>query len=304
MKALFLYCKQYYQSLNKQVFLFTTLFVALLIVLNFSFGIESRLANANNILARFSGFFLLYLFTFSTAYWIHFAFTKHFWPPGFQFYFLLVLSAFLFAFKISAQQFSAPLTASLGYPWNKYWQVIIDWPLKAAVFLFIIALTWKFFDFDGPVAGLSMRNFKARPYLILLLLMLPLIGFAATQPDFQLMYPKLKTIAFIDPFVHKDWLYHLFYQLSYGSDFFSIELFFRGFLVLAFVRFAGKDAILPMAAFYCTIHFGKPLLECISSYPGGIILGVVVYRTQTIWGGLLVHLGIAWLMELGGSLAK
>ncbi|RYZ55167.1 MAG: abortive infection protein, partial [Chitinophagaceae bacterium] len=60
----------------------------------------------------------------------------------------------------------------------------------------------------------------------------------------------------------------------------------------------------PMAIFYCTIHFGKPLGECISSYFGGLILGVVAYRTQTIMGGFFVHVGIAWLMELIGYLGK
>ncbi len=75
-------------------------------------------------------------------------------------------------------------------------------------------------------------------------------------------------------------------------------------MILAFVKYAGKHAILPMALFYCTIHFGKPLGECISSFFGGIILGVVTYHTRTIWGGLIVHLGIAWLMELGGYLGN
>jgi membrane protease YdiL (CAAX protease family) len=96
------------------------------------------------------------------------------------------------------------------------------------------------------------------------------------------------------------WWHILLYELSYGSDFFTIELFFRGFLILGFLKYAGKDAILPMACFYCAIHFGKPMAECISSYFGGIILGIVVYNTRSIAGGLLVHLGIAWLMELGG----
>jgi len=100
------------------------------------------------------------------------------------------------------------------------------------------------------------------------------------------------------------WWHKLIFELSYGSDFFSIEIFFRGFLVLAFAKWAGKDAILPMACFYCTIHFGKPLGECISSYFGGLILGIVVYNTKTIWGGLIVHLGIAWLMEIGGWLGN
>ena len=70
--------------------------------------------------------------------------------------------------------------------------------------------------------------------------------------------------------------------------------------MLAFAKWAGKEAILPMAIFYCTIHFGKPMGECISSYFGGIILGVVTYHTKTILGGFIVHVGIAWLMELGG----
>jgi hypothetical protein len=74
--------------------------------------------------------------------------------------------------------------------------------------------------------------------------------------------------------------------------------------MLAFIKVAGKDAILPMACFYCTIHFGKPLGECISSYFGGIILGIVVYNTRSVIGGLMVHLGIAWLMELGGHIGN
>jgi hypothetical protein len=135
----------------------------------------------------------------------------------------------------------------------------------------------------------------------MLLVMVPLIALASTQHDFLAMYPKLKSISFLKGHRHSGW-YKLLYELSYGSDFVSIELFFRGFLILAFAKWFGKDAILPMACFYCTIHFGKPLGECISSYFGGLILGVVIYNTRTIWGGLVVHLGIAWLMELGGYL--
>jgi hypothetical protein len=60
--------------------------------------------------------------------------------------------------------------------------------------------------------------------------------------------------------------------------------------------------IIPVACFYCTIHLGKPMGEAISSFFGGTILGIVVYNTGSIWGGLIVHLGTAWMMELGGWL--
>jgi hypothetical protein len=138
----------------------------------------------------------------------------------------------------------------------------------------------------------------------MLLVMVPLIAAASTQPDFLDMYPKLKDVNPVLAGVENRWFYHLLHELSYGSDFISVELFFRGFLVLAFVKIAGKDAILPMACFYCTIHFGKPLGECISSYFGGLLLGIVVYNTRSIIGGLMVHLGIAWLMEIGGYIGN
>ena len=134
--------------------------------------------------------------------------------------------------------------------------------------------------------------------------MLPLIAVASTQSDFLAMYPKIKSVLHIDNTIHLSCLHKLLFELSYGSDFLGIEIFFRGFLVLAFIKWVGMDAILPMACFYCTIHFGKPLDECISSYFGGILLGIVVYNTRSIYGGLIVHLGIAWLMEIGGYIGS
>jgi len=118
------------------------------------------------------------------------------------------------------------------------------------------------------------------------------------------MYPKMKQVAFVNGLTNHAWWYKLIYEISYGIDFFSIELFFRGFLVFAFVRYVGADAVLPMAVFYCSIHFGKPLFECISSFFGGMLLGIIAYRTQSILGGIMVHLGIAWMMEAGGYIGN
>jgi hypothetical protein len=150
--------------------------------------------------------------------------------------------------------------------------------------------------------GLTTRGFDARPYFGLLLLLVPMVALAATRPDFLHVYPKVKNVAFINGYTSPVWPWKLGYELSYGLDFLSIELFFRGLLVIGLIRYAGEQAILPMAAFYCTIHFGKPLGECISSFFGGMVLGVLAYRTRSILGGLIVHLGLAWMMELGGWL--
>ncbi len=59
----------------------------------------------------------------------------------------------------------------------------------------------------------------------MLLIMLPLIAAASTQPDFLMMYPKLKNVSFLNAQPNTGF-YKLLYELSYGSDFFTIEIFF------------------------------------------------------------------------------
>ena len=135
-------------------------------------------------------------------------------------------------------------------------------------------------------------------------MLIPVIALASTQPDFLRFYPKVKNLAFLNGYTSPVWPWKLGYELSYGLDFLTIELFFRGLLIVGLLRYAGPRAILPMAAFYCTIHFGKPLGECISSFFGGLVLGVLAYRTRSILGGLIVHLGLAWMMEIGGWLGQ
>jgi hypothetical protein len=187
---------------------------------------------------------------------------------------------------------------------NHYWNRVLYWPVRLAMTLFILFILWKSFYPDKAFFGLTTKQFEWRPYAIMLLIMVPLIAAASTQADFLHMYPKLKMVSGDINHSPIAWMYKLLFELSYGSDFLSIELFFRGFLILGFVQWAGKDAILPMACFYCTIHFGKPLGECVSSYFGGLLLGIVVYHTRSIFGGLMVHLGIAWLMEAGGYIGN
>jgi hypothetical protein len=200
------------------------------------------------------------------------------------------------------------LPAAVNFPWDHYAQLVLQLPLKL---LLLFAFLWTLYKAGllpgnslGAAVGLTRTNFNALPYFGLLLCTIPLIALASTQHDFLLVYPKVKNLTFINGYAKPEWPWKLLYEISYGLDFLGIELFFRGLLIVVLVNYVGPDAILPMAAFYCTIHFGKPLGECISSFFGGLILGVLAARTRTILGGLIVHLGLAWLMELGGWLGS
>jgi len=210
---------------------------------------------------------------------------------------LLLVAPFIFAFKVAA---NPSFRISQNWSISNFWNHVFYWPILLLIVSAILFLIWKIVDRDQPFYGIRTKGINWTPYITMLLIMFPLVAVASTQPDFQAMYPKLKLVTDVSTIDRLSWWQKLLFELSYGCDFITIELFFRGFLILAFIKWAGKDAILPMACFYCTIHFGKPLGECISSYFGGTLLGIVVYHTRSIFGGLMVHLGIAWLMEIGG----
>ena len=129
--------------------------------------------------------------------------------------------------------------------------------------------------------------------------MLPLLIWASLQHDFSLVYPKAAIVGRqlrdeANPF------HYLLFETAYAADFFTIEFFFRGFLILVLSKLIGKQCLLPVALFYFSIHLGKPMMEAVSSFFGGLIVGSLSYHRKSIGGGLLVHISIALLMELFG----
>lgn len=277
----------------------TTVFLGFGIFINYYYGINQKVSRLDN-LQQYLFWYLVFLSAFSFPYFLYSIFRKHHVFSRNEFLFLLLLAPLLFSWKMV---YDIELNWGVASLKNIYLNAVIYWPFKLVVITVALLIIWKLSREKQPFYGISTKNFIARPYIMMLLFMIPLIAAASTQPDFLAMYPKMKNISFLKSFPHSGF-YKILFELSYGSDFVTIELFFRGFLVLAFCKWFGKDAILPMAAFYCTIHFGKPIGECISSFFGGLILGIVTYHTRTIFGGLMVHLGIAWMMELGGYLGN
>ena len=301
MREILRYIADYFRSVNIGVFIACTLLTGLMIYLNFHYDIDNRIDGLNSISFTFYYRYLIFLIAFAIPYlFYYFIQGKNYFKTP-----LILLLIFL-----SPAIFSWKMVMNTGFhlsgneSWNYYRNQITYWPIRLMVMSSMLFIIWKVFYSRETFFGLTVKNFEWKPYLIMLLIMVPLIAAASTQPDFLAMYPKLRDVDAVLDNVKGKWFYHLLHELSYGSDFISVELFFRGFLILAFIKVVGKDAILPMACFYCTIHFGKPLGECISSYFGGMILGIVVYNTRSIIGGLMVHLGIAWLMELGGYIGN
>lgn len=301
MKLILRHIRQYFYEVDKRILAWVTLLAALLIFLNYYYYVDDRISDRHSFVYSLLSRYGIFLLAFALPYFLYQVFKQKSYFRNPAFVLLLLWAPLVFSLKIAL---NIPIRFSNDPDWNDYWNHVFYWPVLVLIITFLLFITWRLADRDQPFYGLTIKNLKWKPYLLMLLFMVPLVAAASTQQDFLAMYPKLKIISGIYNAADLDWWHKLLFELSYGSDFFSIELFFRGFVILAFIKWAGKDAILPMACFYCTIHFGKPLGECISSYFGGLILGIVISHTRSIFGGLMVHLGIAWMMELGGFIGN
>ncbi|MBM4371097.1 MAG: CPBP family intramembrane metalloprotease [Deltaproteobacteria bacterium] len=140
--------------------------------------------------------------------------------------------------------------------------------------------------------GISPRGFlrHLHVYVILFLPVLASVYFVSFRREFQETYPFYHFPASMA---------HLaLWELMYGLQFFSLEFFFRGFMLAGWRERIGWKAILVMMIPYCMIHFPKPALEAAGAIIAGSVLGILALRTRSIWGGVAIHVTVAWTMDL------
>jgi membrane protease YdiL (CAAX protease family) len=128
-------------------------------------------------------------------------------------------------------------------------------------------------------------------YAALFALVLPAVILASTTAAFRETYPFYR----IANRSHTDLV---LWELLYAAQFLSLEFFFRGFLLHGLRRALGANAIFVMLVPYCMIHYGKPLPETLGAIGAGLILGTLAMRTRSIWGGVLIHVGVATTMDV------
>ncbi len=292
----------YHKEFKLLYFLIIILLLGTWIYLNYYHGLETRFAAGGKTKwLRFWGYYLLYFIPFATAFFLQLLFyTDCNYYSNYWFWIILFLAPAFFSFRVNFDFHQAILKNIWSGDAQIFWLRSLNWVVRVFVVMIPVFIIWWLKDRDNqPFYGSSALD-NIKPYLIMLLIMIPLIALASTQKDFLQMYPKANFIGQLD-LPSKRWHY-VFYEICYGFDFISIEFFFRGFLILSLAKICGPHCIVPMACFYCSIHFGKPMGEAISSFWGGLLLGIVSFNTQSVWGGLIVHLGIAWLMEAGSWL--
>jgi membrane protease YdiL (CAAX protease family) len=155
-------------------------------------------------------------------------------------------------------------------------------------------LVWRRFFPRDHLADFGLRGTgflsHAWIYAMCVVVMVPVLFLASLQPDFANYYPMYKVAG-------RSWLDFFLWELIYIGQFFTLEIFFRGFLLRA-MRAFGAGAIWAMVIPYCMIHFGKPYLEACGAMVAGVVLGSLAMRTRSIYAGFLVHGTVAILMDV------
>ncbi|MEP7163228.1 MAG: CPBP family glutamic-type intramembrane protease [Ferruginibacter sp.] len=280
-----------------------SLMVGLIIYFNYFHSLEYKIVHSGNSwLSSFAGYYFIYFIPFAIAYFLQSFFYKdlsHF--KKHSFWIILFLAPAIFSFRVNFT-FLRPYIIQL---WDAdeqlFWLRCSKWFVGLFAALIPVYIIWKIKDSKTEPFYGSKKIAAYRPYLLLIVCMIPLITLAATQPDFLNMYPRAKIVAGWQ--LQPKNLFYILHEIFYSLDFITIEIFFRGFLIIGMIQLCGRHCIVPAACFYCCIHLGKPMGEAISSFAGGMLLGIISYNTKSIRGGLMVHLGIAWMMELAGFIA-
>ena len=72
-------------------------------------------------------------------------------------------------------------------------------------------------------------------------------------------------------------------------DLFGWEFFFRGWILFAYTRKFGPDALWLHAVPFALAHLGKPEVETLSTIFGGFVFGWVALRTNSFLYAFLIH---------------
>ena len=132
---------------------------------------------------------------------------------------------------------------------------------------------------------------------------LPLVRWSAKRPDSREAYPEIRS----NPW---DRRLRTTNALSWAVYLLAYEFFFRGFLLVPLVAWAGLwPGIAITTAIYVTVHFTQPAGEAIGTLPMGILFALVALSSGAIWAGWIGHVAIAvandhWVVEANPELSS
>lgn len=159
--------------------------------------------------------------------------------------------------------------------------------IERAILFLAVPLTTLLLLGERPSAyGLRLGEWRIglAVGLGLALLVTPIIVISASLPEFQAYYGPQES----------GWAAIMGRALDVGAA----EFLFRGFLMWTLVRVAGPMGVVLATFPFVFTHLGKPELETLSTFFGGLGFGWLAWRTRSVLYGALLHAYIINLVVL------
>lgn len=307
MKQILDYLKKYFEAyFNLKLYLSVAIFLALCISTNFYFDFQHTYLDPFRkqwigwpIMSMMMAFPFLSICFFT--YWMG---DNKEWLTSKEFWVKFVIGFAIIGFERSFYGHHL-LAEGMSVIDRRFFLRVMGWgKTYLTTFLPILIFYWyyeKSQDDQQSWFGLTTRDTNFKPYFLLIVVVFVGIAIASYISELHTYYPRYQFTGggrFAALHQVNEWVSVVIYEFVYGSYFLNVELFFRGFLVIGFARVLGGHAVLAMVGSYVFLHFGKPIAECISSAFGGYLIGVLALYSHRIWGGVVLHVALAWSMEL------
>lgn len=307
MKTVLNYLKKYLQDhFHLKLYLSVAIFISVCTYFNYKYDFE------DSILDSYSGSEIKWLYMFIhmsfpflvTCGFLYFYKIERSWVSSKEFWLKFFVGFAIISFDRQFYYFY-DIIKSLPRPDYYFAFKTISWGDSLIASVVPTLIFYYFYerskDSERHWFGLTLKKFDIKPYVMLTILVFGGMAIASFISELNNYYPRYKHsggVGFAELHQIPEWISVLIYELVYGSYYISVELFFRGFLVIAFARILGGHAVIAMVGSYVFLHFGKPLPETISSAFGGYLIGILAFYTNRIWGGVVLHVALAWSMEL------
>jgi len=131
--------------------------------------------------------------------------------------------------------------------------------------------------------------------VIFVLIMIPFIWFFTSQQSFSLTYPLLYQ-------ARDSWKIFFIYELGLIFYLAAWEFIWRGFMLFGLKEKFGYYAVIIQMLPFVILHDGKPPLETFGAIAGGLALGILAYRTRSIYYCIITHSIIMFSIDLISTL--
>ncbi|NWG28412.1 MAG: CPBP family intramembrane metalloprotease [Ignavibacteriaceae bacterium] len=182
---------------------------------------------------------------------------------------------------------------------NVYLYEYLYWFIGDFFTLFILAILIIKFILKENLKdyGLISGDFKVGLAFssIFFFIMLPVIWLFSASPEFSEKYPHLLS-------TRNSWGIFFIYESGMLLYMISWEFIWRGFMLFGLRDKFGYYSVLIQMIPFVILHNGKPVAETFGATAGGITLGVLALRTNSIFYCILTHMGIMFTIDFISTL--